>query len=162
MSELTLIILSIVLIGMVCLPLILGHFKQKSKGNLLKEQLKAETHTPHLSAQDFETWRESYCIGLDHRNSQLLYLNVLENESLVHRIDLALVRLCKPIRSYREVKEGKEKHQIINKISLVLDQFDEQQKPFEIEFYDEAKNDYIVNEWELAQAWSKKVNGLKS
>jgi len=147
---------------MVCLPLILGHIKQKNKGNALKERLKSEAQLSHLKASDFETWREAYCIGLDQQNKQLLFMSVQDDASHVQIIDLSHVRLCKPIRNYREIKEGKEKRQIINKISLVLDQFDEHKRPFEVEIYDEERSDYIVNEWELAQTWSKKVNDLRS
>ncbi|PZX56568.1 hypothetical protein [Algoriphagus chordae] len=162
MSELTVIIVSIFLIAMVCLPLIINHYKQKNKANLLKERLKSEAQVSHLNTSDFETWRETYCIGLDQHNSQLLFLNILEKDVQVHKFDLGKVRLCRPIRNFREIKEGKVKRQIINKISLVLDQFDEHMKPFEVELYDEEKNDYIINEWELAQTWSKRINDLKN
>jgi len=59
------------------------------------------------------------------------------------------------------MKEGKEKRQIINKVSLVLDHLDDQKRAFEIELYDENKSDYMINEWELAQSWSQKINELK-
>ncbi|WP_339756588.1 hypothetical protein [Algoriphagus aquimarinus] len=162
MSELTLIILSVALTVMVCLPLILNSLKQKSKGNLLKEKLKSEAQVSHLKTGDFETWREAYCIGLDQENNQLLFLNSLENETLVQKIDLSHIRLCRPIRNFRETKAGKEKRQIINKVSLVLDQFDEHTKPFTIDLYDEEKSDYMINEWELAQTWSQKINDRKN
>ncbi|MDR7130319.1 hypothetical protein J2X69_002669 [Algoriphagus sp. 4150] len=161
MSELTLIILTVTLTGMVCLPLILNHFKQKNKGNLLKERLRKETQADHLKSSDFETWREAYCLGLDQENNRLLFLNLLETDNEVQKIDLSQIRLCKPNRDFREAKEGKEKRQIIKKVSLVLDQFNELNKPFEIELYDEDKSDYMINEWELAQEWSKKINELK-
>lgn len=150
------------MIGMVCLPLILNHFKQKNKGNLLKERLKSEAQVAHLKTSDFATWREAYCIGLDKENNHLLFLNSLENEVQIQKIDLSHVRLCRPIRNFREIKNGKEKRQIINKVSLVLDQFDEHNTPFTIDLYDEEKSDYLINEWELAQTWSKKVNDLKN
>lgn len=162
MSELTLLILSIVLIAMVCIPLSINHFKQRIEGNLLKERLKSETQASHLKASDLETWREAYCIGLDQENKKLLFLNTLETETQVQKIDLSQVRLCKPIRSFREIKKGKERRQIINKVSLVLDKFDEHNKPFTIDLYDENKSDYMINEWELAQNWAKKVNELKN
>lgn len=162
MSELTLIILSVALTGMVCLPLIFNHFKQKTKGNLLKERLKAEAQVEHLKAGDFETWREVYCLGLDQQNNQLLFLSLLENENLVQKIDLETVRLCRPTRQFRETKEGKEKRQIISKITLMLDHFDEQKSPVQLEFYDENKSDYMINEWELAQAWSERINKLRN
>ncbi|WP_192346864.1 hypothetical protein [Algoriphagus sp. Y33] len=162
MSELTLIIVTVALTGLVCLPLILNHFRQKSKGNLLKERLKAEMRADHLKISDFETWREAYCMGLDQKNNQLLFLNLLETNNPVQKIDLGQIRLCKPARQYREVKEGKEKRQIIQKVMLVLDQFNEQNKPLEVEIYDEEKSNYLINEWELAQKWSQKINELRN
>ncbi|PZX56065.1 hypothetical protein LV84_02433 [Algoriphagus ratkowskyi] len=162
MNELTLVIISILLITMVCLPLLINHSKQKNKGNLLKEQLKSEGDASHLKARDFETWRESYCIGLDQENKQLLFLNRQETETKVQKIDLSQVRLCKPIRTFREINKGKEKIQIINKVTLVLDQFNEHIRPFEVEIYNEDLSDYLVNEWELAQTWSKKINELRN
>lgn len=162
MSTLTLIILSVALIGMVCMPLILTNIKQKRKSNLLRERLKSEFNLQDLKASDFETWRETYCIGLDQKNKQLLFLNTLENEVLVQKIDLKQVSFCKPIRKFREIKKGKEKSQIISKVTLELDQFDEHKKPFIIELFDEEKSDYLINEWELAQTWSKKVNDMRN
>ncbi|WP_339870283.1 hypothetical protein [uncultured Algoriphagus sp.] len=162
MSELTLIILSVALTVMVCLPLVLTSLKQKNKGNLLKEQLKSEAQVSHLKSGDFETWREAYCIGLDQKNNQLLFLNSMDNEKQVQKIDLSNVRLCRPIRNFREMKVGKEKRQIIQKVSLELDQFDEQTKSFTIDIYDEEKSDYMINEWELAQTWSQKINNRKN
>jgi hypothetical protein len=162
MSELTLIILSIALIGMVCLPLIFGYFKQKNISRALKSRLKSEADVTHLRDGDFDTWREAYCLGLDQLNGKLLFLNVMGEDSNVQKIELDQVRLCRPIRNFREVIEGKERRQIIYKISLVLDLFDEDRKPFEVELYDEDKSDYIVNEWELAQTWSKKVNDFRN
>lgn len=162
MSELTLIILSVTLTGMVCLPLIFNHFKQKTKGNQLKERLKAEAQVEHLKAHDFETWREAYCLGLDRQNNQLLFLNLLEKENQIQKIDLEPVRLSRPTRQFRETKEGKEKRQTISKITLMLDHFDEHKSPVQIEFYDESKSDYMINEWELAQAWSERINELKN
>ena len=160
MNQLTIIILSIVLIGMVCFPLIIYHFRQKGKGNLLMERLKKEGNLSHLRPSDFVTWRQAYCIGLDQQNKQLLFLNTLETGDQVQKIDLNQVQICKPIRHFREINEGKDRRQIIKKVSLVMDQLDERMKPLEIEFYDEDKNDYMVNEWELAQTWSKKMNDL--
>ena len=162
MNELSLIIFSIVLIAMVCLPLIINHFKHKNKSNLLKVRIQSEAQASHLKSSDFETWREAYCIGLDQQNNQLLFLNVLETDTKVQKIDLSQVRLCKPIKSFREIKKGKENLQIINKVSLVLDHLDEQNRPIEVELYSEDKSDYLVNEWEIAQNWSKKVNELRN
>tara|TARA_R110002012_G_scaffold320744_2_gene545366 strand:+ start:45781 stop:46269 length:489 start_codon:yes stop_codon:yes gene_type:complete len=162
MNELTMIILSVALVGMVCLPLIISHFKQKSKGNLLKEKLKSIAQADHLKSSDFETWREAYCIGLDQSNNRLLFMNSFENDLHIQKIDLNHVRLCRPIRDFRELKEGKDRRQIINKVSLVLDQYDEHRRPFSIELYDEEKSDYMINEWYLAQTWSKKINDLKN
>ncbi len=161
MSELTLILLSVVLTGMVCIPLVLGHFKQKGKGQLLKEKLKSEAQINHLKTSDFQTWREAYCIGFDQEGNQLLFLNSNEHVHQFQKIDLAKVRLCRPIRNFRQVKNGKEKRQIINKVSLVMDPYDDHDPPFTIEVYDEEKSDYLINEWDIAQAWSKKINELK-
>lgn len=162
MNGLILVILSVGLIGMVCLPLLLGHYKQKRKSNLLKERLKVESEASHLKASDFHTWREAYCIGLDQRNNQLLFLNSHETNRPFQKIELGAFRLCRPIRDFREVRNGKETKRIIKKISLVLDYYDDHRKPYSIELYDEDKTDYIINEWELAQEWSKKINELKS
>ena len=163
MNQLTLILLSVALIGMVCLPLILNHFKQKNKGNLLKEKLKSEAQVENLNSGDIETWRENYCMGLDQENQHLIFLNGLdEGESRLQKIDLALVRLCRPIRNFRETIHGKEKRRIINKVSLVLDRYDEQAKPFTIDMYDEDQSDYMINEWELAQSWAKRINDLRN
>ncbi|WPR75579.1 hypothetical protein [Algoriphagus sp. NG3] len=161
MTELTLIALSVVLIGMVCTPLILGHFKQKGKGKLLKEKLSSEAQINNLKTNDFQTWREAYCIGLDQDGNQLLFLNSTDNVHQFQKIDLKQVRLCRPIRNFRQVKDGKEKRQIINKVSLVMDSYDDQNPSFTIDLYDEEKSDYLINEWEIAQEWSKKINELK-
>ncbi|MFC5625929.1 hypothetical protein [Algoriphagus winogradskyi] len=126
------------------------------------EQLKSETQVSHLKSGDFDTWREAYCIGLDQKNGQLLFLNSLEKGNQVQKIDLRQVRLCRPIRNFREMKVGKEKRQIIQKVSLKLDHYDEQSKPVTIEIYDEERSDYMINEWDLAQAWSQKINNLKN
>lgn len=159
MNQLILILLAIALIAMVCYPLLKNTFQQKSKGNTLKNRLKAETHSQHLGASDFKTWRDAYCIGLDKSNSQLLYLNLHENGSAVQTVDLQKIRICKPLKTYRE---GKEKRQIINKVSLVLSHFDDQKRPLEIELFDENRSDYMINEWELAQTWAQKINELKN
>jgi hypothetical protein len=91
----------------------------------------------------------------------LLYLYLHENGSAIQKIDLENFKTCTPIKTHREMKEGKEKRQIINKVSLVLDHLDDQKRAFEIELYDENKSDYMINEWELAQSWSQKINELK-
>jgi len=158
MSDLALGILAVVMIGMLGLPFIVNYHKQKRKNNLLKERLRSEAKVEHLPASAFQTWRDSYCIVLDPTKAELHFLNALENK--IQRIDLSQVRICRPIRTYRELNEGKESRQIIRKVSLVFDRLDEQKNPFEITLYDEFLSHFQLDEWEIALNWSKKINSF--
>ncbi|SFU20156.1 hypothetical protein SAMN04489724_0255 [Algoriphagus locisalis] len=158
MSDLLIIAFSVLLALMMMLPLYISFLKQNKQRNILKDKLRELAPHSQLKKNDFATWRKGYCLALVPEKQQLLYLHLQESSSFFQVIELDQIRLCKPVRVFRELENAEERKQIISKISLVFDQFEEQKKSKELELYDENKSGYLVNEWEVALGWSQKVN----
>lgn len=158
MSELTLIIISVLLIGMVSIPIIRGYAKQKKKNKAIIDLLKKETNASHLPSSSFEVWRENYCLGFDQKNNRLVFMTMDGINPTFGEISLENIRLFRPLKNTRQGKNGKEISHVISRISLMIEHLDEKRKQTELVFFDEGKDDYHIDEWEKAQSWATKLN----
>lgn len=160
MEEITISLIASAIIGLFCVPFLLNSMNQKKKSKALINTLKAKTQTGGLTNGQFETLRSNYCLGLDKERKKVLFLEKENGQDFIQTIDLAQVKICKALLGYRSFKGEKSQQKIIEKVQLAFMPINDSKASQFLELYTESKQDYLVNEWEIAQKWESEINKL--
>ncbi|HAN19699.1 MAG: hypothetical protein A2X13_14335 [Bacteroidetes bacterium GWC2_33_15] len=151
--DTSIIIMSIVIVGLIAIPvLLLENTKKKGKRLLTTIQDRARKNNNKIT--EYDKWN-SYVIGIDMNSRKLYYASNIKNDEQNLEIDLALVQNCK-ISNIRKSKNSKtEEERLVLEFSFT----DKKYPNATIEFYNsEIDGLTMQGEYQLAEKWLHIIN----
>jgi len=145
--DITLIIVSLILVGSVFVPYYFFILAGKSKTNSIKTIYKAAIAKHNLNVSQFETWANNY-IAIDTDQKKLFFLKINETENIEQLVDLNKIKETKIIEIKKSVKTNNGVHIVLEKLDLEL--FLINGERIFLNFYD--SNQIYAQDFELKRA----------
>ena len=151
--DTSIIIMSIVIVGLIAIPVLLLE-NTKKKGKKLLKSIQDLAKKNNNKITEFDKWN-SYAIGIDSNSRKLYYASNLQKDEQSTVIDLALVQNCK-ISNIRKTKSSKtEEERLVLEFSFI----DKNKSNVTIEFYNsEVDGLTMQGEYQLAEKWMRIIN----
>ena len=132
------------------------YINKKKQSNLLKlkqQKFMEEANKQGLVLENHDFWRGEYAIGIDSGKHKLLYMNLgaeLEFQ-LISTDNISHIDLQK---QNHLVGKGSKKVEIIDSLTLIIQQKEASIKKANLCFFDGEKNSDLSGEWPLIQKWN--------
>ncbi len=145
--DITLIIVSLILVGSVFVPYYFFILAGKSETNTIKSKCKAAIAKNNLNVSQSETWANNY-IAVDTDHKKLFFLKINETETLEQLVDLNKIKETKIVVIKKSIKTKNGIDDILEKLDLEI--FLINGERLSLNFYD--SNQIYTQDFELKRA----------
>ena len=114
--DISLVILSLILVGSVFIPFFFFNSAGKSE-NKIKKKIKQSIANFALNISQSENWGNKY-IGIDTDRKIVLYLNFSESDNEEQQISLNHVKVCQILEKRKVIKTKASKETLLEKLDL--------------------------------------------
>ena len=149
------VVLSLVLFCAFSVPFIYHLQKNKAKEKLLRLKIKAEAQSIGARAEEIETWRNQYAIGID-QTKKVLFYTYMGEVKFSCSFPLSEIEKVNISKKIREIGNEEMKRTLIDTVGLELVNTSNKKNTY-LEFYNSELSSDLAGEILLAEKWMELI-----